>query len=161
MPARFGTLSGFRSGRGRPLGLILRRGWGGVRICRMKGLRWDIRANPMLLDVAPRGTPEICMISILVLSFCPVCHLLFVHSRGKKFRLARKKKKGAVLRRKGFRARRSVLFSLHSFFRSPFMFMLIQKVAYWSIVIDCGLVEPQDVFKTGKCPYRQLPLFYK
>ena len=84
----------------------------------------------MLLDVAPRGTPEIRMISILVLSFCPVCHLLFVvHSRGNKFLLARRGR--AVLRRKGFRARLSVLRSLHSFFRSPLM--LIQEVAYWLV----------------------------
>ena len=35
--------------------------------------RQDIRVNPILLDVAPRGTPETCMTSILVLSFRLVC----------------------------------------------------------------------------------------
>jgi len=125
-------------------------------ICRMQGLRVDIRANPMLLDVAPRGTPEIRMISILVLSFCPVCHLLFVvHSRVNKFRLARRGR--AVLRRKGFRASCSLfILSLDL----PLCWSR-KSLIDWSIVIDCGPVEPQDVFKTGKCPYGQLPLFYK
>ena len=99
MPARCGTLSGFRSGRGRPLGLILwRKGWlGGGRICRMKGLRvlgYSCGSN-VVRRVSKRDTGDMYDINscTFLSSGLPLMGRSFKGSAGNKFSLASKKTK--------------------------------------------------------------------